>query len=80
MLRRERRALLGTVVANFGSYALILEALRTTSVSYVVAVRQFSVVFAVVLAIAWLRERPGRPRLIGTAAIVGGVALIALRG
>ena len=67
-------------MANFGSYALILEALRTTSVSYVVAVRQFSVVFAAALAVIWLRERPSRPRLMGTVAIVGGVALIALRG
>jgi drug/metabolite transporter (DMT)-like permease len=61
------------------SYALILQALRTAPVSYVTAVRQTSVLFAVILGTTWLLERPGRLRLIGAAATVAGVALIALR-
>ncbi len=68
-------ALVGAV---FGicSYALILEALRTAQVSYVVAVRQSSVLFAVALGVFFLRERPGRTRVLGTVATIGGVALI----
>ena len=69
-----RRAL-----ASFASYALILEALRTAPVSYVVAVRQTSVIFAVILAVGWLGERPSRIRVLGGLATVVGVALIALR-
>jgi uncharacterized membrane protein len=59
------------------SYSLILRALETSPVSYVVAVRQSSVLFAVALSALWLRERPGRPRVLGAVATVLGVALIA---
>ena len=70
-------ALVGSV---FGicSYALILEAMRTAQVSYVVAVRQSSVLFAVVLGFFYLRERPGRVRVLGTLATIAGVALISV--
>lgn len=61
-------------------YALILEALETASVSYVVTVRQTSVLFALVLGVVWLREVPGRRRAVGGVATVVGVALIALGG
>jgi drug/metabolite transporter (DMT)-like permease len=80
ILREERAQVVGGVVAGFVSYALILEALRTASVSYVVAARQVSVVFVVLFGIAWLRERPGPVRLGGVVATVAGVVLIALRG
>jgi drug/metabolite transporter (DMT)-like permease len=80
ILREERAQVVGGVVAGFASYALILEALRTASVSYVVAARQASVVFVVLFGIAWLRERPGPVRLVGVVATVAGVVLIALRG
>ena len=58
-------------------YALILRALETAPVSYVVAVRQTSVLFVVLLGALWLGERPGRPRVLGALATVLGVALIA---
>jgi drug/metabolite transporter (DMT)-like permease len=80
ILREERAQVAGGVVAGFVSYVLILEALRTASVSYVVAARQASVVFVVLFGIAWLRERPGPVRLAGVAATIAGVVLIALRG
>ena len=57
---------------------LILEAMRTAPVSYVVAVRQSSVLFAVALGVFFLRERPGRVRVIGILATLAGVALISL--
>lgn len=70
------RALI-SVVVSFASYALILEALRSASVSYVTATRQTSVLFAVALGIAFLHERPSRPRIVGAAGTVAGVVLIA---
>lgn len=70
--------MIGAVVAAFASYALILEALRTAPVSYVVAARQTSVVFVLIFALLWLRETPGRQRVLGALVTVAGVALIAL--
>lgn len=66
------------LIGNVASYVLILEALRTASVSYVTAVRQTSVVFAAGLSFLMLRERPGRARTIGALLTVVGVAIIAL--
>lgn len=80
LARAQPLALLGGVLASFASYALILEALRSAAVSYVVAARQMSVVFAIALAVGWLRERPTRPRVVGALATVAGVGLIALYG
>jgi drug/metabolite transporter (DMT)-like permease len=65
---------------SFVGYTLILRAFETAIASYVVAVRQASVLFAVALGALWLRERPSRPRVLGAAATVVGVALIALYG
>lgn len=73
------RATLAALV-SFAGYTLILKAFETAPVSYVVAARQTSVLFAVLLGVIWLRERPGRTRIIGAAATVLGVALIALAG
>jgi drug/metabolite transporter (DMT)-like permease len=68
----------GAVAISLGSYGLILEAYRRAPASYVVAVRQASVLFAVALGSLWLGERPGRVRVLGALATVVGVALIAL--
>ena len=57
---------------------LVLKALETAPVSYVVSVRQLSVLFALVLGVVLLRERPDRARTLGAMATVVGVALIAL--
>lgn len=72
-----RAATLASLV-SLGSYTLILEALATAKVSYVVAMRQTSVLFALALAAWWLRERPSAERVLGAVATVAGVALIAL--
>jgi len=73
------RAAAAAVISLVG-YALILRAFETAVASYVVAVRQSSVLFAVALGALWLRERPSRPRVLGAAATVIGVALIAVFG
>jgi drug/metabolite transporter (DMT)-like permease len=64
--------------ASFGAYALVLLALRLAPAPEVAAVRETSVVLAVLLASAFLRERVGVERLAGTVVVAGGVALIAL--
>lgn len=73
------RASLASLV-SFVGYSLILKALETAPASYVVSVRQTSVFFALVLGVVQLRERPGRARLVGAAATVLGVGLIAWFG
>jgi drug/metabolite transporter (DMT)-like permease len=65
----------------FGAYWLVLWAYQIAPrVSYVVAFRQFSIVIGVVLAILILKERLRLVRMLATALIVAGLALIALRG
>jgi len=80
-LRAAARAELGRATAaaavSFAGYTLILRAFETAPVSYVVAVRQSSVVFAVGLGVLWLREEPGRSRVVGALVTVVGVVLIA---
>jgi uncharacterized membrane protein len=67
-------------VVSYGGYALVLAALATAPVSYVVATRQTSVLFALLLGLFWLGERPSRARVWGACATVLGVALIAISG
>lgn len=79
--RAGRRDGARAAAALFGSllgYALILQAYQTAPASYVVAVRQASVLFALLFAVVWLRERPDRRRTLGALATVAGVALISL--
>jgi drug/metabolite transporter (DMT)-like permease len=76
--RTEFRSALGAAIAAIASYTLILEAFRTAYVSYVVAARQSSVLFALALGVILLRERPSRSRLLGVVATLAGVVLVAL--
>jgi drug/metabolite transporter (DMT)-like permease len=73
------RASSAALVSLLG-YGLILEAFRLAPASYVVAVRQSSVLFAAWIGVAFLGERPDRGRLAGAAATVAGVALIGWAG
>jgi drug/metabolite transporter (DMT)-like permease len=64
----------------FGAFALALSAIRlapSDSLAAVQAVRETSVVIAVVLARLLLSERVTRTRLVGAAVVVAGVAAIA---
>lgn len=79
-VRHEVPRALGALAVGTASYGLILEAYRTAAASYVVAVRQTSVLFAVAIAMLFLGERPGGGRIAGAAATVVGVALIAWGG
>ena len=61
-------------------YGLILMAFESAEAGYVVAVRQTSVLFAAVLAVPLLGERPTFRRALGALSTVVGVGLIALWG
>jgi drug/metabolite transporter (DMT)-like permease len=65
-------------LAAFGAYGLVLAALKLASAASVAAVRETSVLIAVVLAAPVLRERVGPGRLAGAVLVVGGVALLSL--
>jgi len=67
-------------LVSLAGYTLVLEALAMAPASYVVAVRQSSVLFALLFGVVRLRERPSRPRILGAVATVAGVVLIALSG
>ena len=72
----------GRVALSIGvgvlGYGLILQVLQTAPASYVVAVRQLSVLFAVAIAMRFLGERPSAQRLVGAALTVAGVTTIAV--
>jgi drug/metabolite transporter (DMT)-like permease len=65
-------------IASAATYLLVLLALRLASAPAVSAVRETSVVIAVVLARLFLDEPVGPRRLAGAAVVVVGVALLAL--
>jgi drug/metabolite transporter (DMT)-like permease len=78
--RRDLASPTRAALVSLAGYTLVLEALAMAPASYVVAVRQSSVLFALLFGVVRLRERPGRPRILGAVATVTGVALIALSG
>ncbi|MDB5750870.1 MAG: protein of unknown function transrane [Ramlibacter sp.] len=69
-------ALIGAA-ASFGSYGIALWAMTRAPVATVAALRESSVLFAVLLGVFLLKEALSLRRILGTAAILGGV--IALR-
>ncbi|RIL07284.1 MAG: hypothetical protein DCC71_03530 [Proteobacteria bacterium] len=77
LARSEWPRALTAALVSFASYGLILQALRTAPVSYVVAARQTSVLFAVAIAAVRWREQPSPLRVVGALATVVGVALVA---
>jgi drug/metabolite transporter (DMT)-like permease len=79
-LRGEGRRAVAAVGVSLVGYGLILAAFESAPASYVVAVRQSSVLFAAWIGVALLGESPGRGRLLGAAATVVGVALIGFGG
>lgn len=65
-------------VCSFVTYALVLAALSLAEAAPVAAVRETSILFAVGLAAALLRERVSPVRAAGAALVVAGVALVSL--
>ncbi|MDE0297198.1 MAG: EamA family transporter [Candidatus Poribacteria bacterium] len=74
-----KQAITATIMAMF-SYTVILSLLMTEKVSYIVALRQCSVVFAVLFGSYKLKESGLRLRLVGAALMVFGMFLISMTG
>lgn len=79
-LRGEGWRAAAAVGVSLVGYGLILAAFERAPASYVVAVRQSSVLFAAWMGVAFLGERPDRARLTGAVATVVGVGLIGFGG
>ncbi len=65
---------------SMATYLLVLFAMRLGKVSYILAVREFSVVIGAALGVLFLGERFGWHKATGIAAIVLGLALVKLGG
>ena len=78
--RRELGRLVGIALLEPLSYILILCAFTLAPLSYVVSVRQLSVVVAAVLGVVLLHEQATPSRVAGAALVVAGVALLKLAG
>lgn len=60
------------------TYMMVLFAMRIAKVSYVVAVREMSIVFSTYYGIVWLQEKHGKQKLLGAFLIALGVVSISL--
>ena len=69
-------ALIGLGVV--GTYLLILFAFRLEQASYIVAVREFSVVVGALMGAVFLTESLTLPKILGIASIAGGLILVRL--
>lgn len=77
--RLHRRPIVTVAILNALGYALVLLAMQTNKVAYVIAFRQLSIILTVVLGVSLLHERRGMGhRLFGAAAIAAGLILVAL--
>lgn len=75
--RAHRTAIVSVGVLNTTSYVLVLVALRSGTTSIVVAVRQLSIAWGLVLGWSILREPVRPPKLLGGILVMSGCALAA---
>jgi len=74
--RAHRWPILQVGFLNITSYLLVLVALRTGTSSYVIALRQLSIAFGVLLGWWLLREQVSGPKRVGVALIVVGCLVV----
>jgi drug/metabolite transporter (DMT)-like permease len=67
-------------IGSMGTYLIILFTYRTGMVSYIVAVREFSVVIGALLGVIILKEHFSPAKGLGIAAITAGLILIKIAG
>jgi len=70
--RRHWRAVLVVGFCSLFTYVLVLFAFRLSKVSYVVAVRESSILLSALFGILWLGERGGVQKIVGALLIVAG--------
>ena len=71
-----KKMILLAAVCNLGAYPLVLFAFQMAKTGYVVAGREMSIIFSVLIGAIWLKESRFAVRLTGAAAILCGVILI----
>ena len=76
ILQKDKYKITLAAIMEFGSYVLILYAFRISNVSYIVALRQISVIFGVIYGMLLLKETNGRVRLLASSVITLGSFLI----
>jgi drug/metabolite transporter (DMT)-like permease len=75
-----RMAVLAGGVLPLGTYLIILLAMRIAAVSYIVPLRETSILFSTLLGALVLKEHVSRLRIIASAFIAAGVLTIAIGG
>jgi drug/metabolite transporter (DMT)-like permease len=80
VLKKHKLGITLAAVLEFASYVLILYAFRISKVSYIIALRQISVIFGALYGILFLKEKYGKIRLAGAAIIFIGIFLITVFG
>ena len=63
---------------SLAAYWIVIWAFTVAPIALVAALRETSVLFAMLIAVVWLGERPGHWRWIGSAMILTGVVLVRL--
>jgi len=77
---RQRWPVLAGGIAVFGTYCIILVAFRLAPVSYVVPMREVSIVFGALLGVYLFHESIGRTRIAACAVVAAGVIAIGAGG
>jgi drug/metabolite transporter (DMT)-like permease len=78
--QRHRRSVLLAGIASFATYVIVLTALRLAPVSYVIPIREVSIVFAAIIGARHLGEGLSRSRAAACALVTAGVLLIGIGG
>jgi uncharacterized membrane protein len=78
--RHNRRSVVLGGILPMATYVIVLTAMRLSNVSYVVPLRETSIIFATLLGVLVLGERVDGARISGAALIAAGVIAIALGG
>jgi drug/metabolite transporter (DMT)-like permease len=78
LFREHRRVVVAVGVLSPFAYALVLFATRLAGVAYVAPAREVSILIGAAIGTRYYAERGGWQRILGAAAIVGGVIALAL--
>ncbi len=73
-----KKAIITIGILNFIGYFLVLIALSMSKLSYIFALRQMSILFAIFLGSKFLKEKYGKTRFIAASIIILGVILVGL--
>jgi len=78
--RNNKNGIIIAGISRFSSYLLILYVMLQTQLGYIVAVRQISIVLAVITGSLFLKEASLKTRMVGSFGILTGVVLISAKG